>query len=159
VGNRIPERVVKREGRDFPGPLACLFPSRLLFRFLFLPGAILHSLCYARMERQVIPVGQYIIPGIFTLLVAIIEAVAARERRDIRSENAKADTRAALRAEESRLSMQMMSATLQLSVVTANALTGGHNNGNVERAKSSAEEAMNEYSAFINKVASKVVSK
>jgi DNA polymerase III delta prime subunit len=103
--------------------------------------------------------GQYIIPGVFTLLVAIIEAIAAKERKDTKKENEKTEQRAALRAEESRLSMQMMSATLQLSVVTANALTGGHNNGNVEAAKEAAEEAMTEYTAFINKIASKEVSK
>ncbi len=102
---------------------------------------------------------QYIITGVFTLLVAIIEAIAAKERKNTKKENEKREQRAALRAEESRLSMQMMSATLQLSVVTANALTGGHNNGNVEAAKKAAEDAMTEYTAFINKIASKEVSK
>ena len=102
---------------------------------------------------------QYIITGIFALLVAVVEAIAAKERKDTKKENEKTEQRAALRSEESRLSMQMMSATLQLSVVTANALTGGHNNGNVEAAKKAAEEAMTEYTAFINKIASKEVSK
>ena len=102
---------------------------------------------------------QYIITGIFALLVAVVEAIAAKERKDTKKENEKTEQRAALRAEESRLSMQMMSAALQLSVVTANALTGGHNNGNVEAAKKAAEEAMTEYTAFINKIASKEVSK
>lgn len=102
---------------------------------------------------------QYIISGIFALLVALIEAVAAKERKEIKTENTKAAAREAMRAEESRLSIQMMSATLQLSVVTANALTGGHNNGNVEKARTAAEEAMTEYTAFISKIASKEVAK
>ena len=45
------------------------------------------------------------------------------------------------RAEETRLAMTMNSATLQLCVVTVNALTGGHNNDNVERAQLAAQEA------------------
>ena len=56
---------------------------------------------------------QYIITGIFALLVAVVEAIAAKERKDTKKENEKTEQRAALRAEESRLSMQMMSATLQ----------------------------------------------
>jgi hypothetical protein len=53
---------------------------------------------------------QYIISGIFALLVALIEAVAAKERKEIKTENTKAAAREAMRAEESRLSIQMMSA-------------------------------------------------
>ena len=42
-----------------------------------------------------------------------------------------------------------MDATLQLSVVTSNALTGGHNNGNVERAREAAQKAADEYEDFM----------
>ena len=55
--------------------------------------------------------------------------------------------------------MKMMSATLQLSVVTANALTGGHNNGNVEAARLAAETAQAEYEAFLQKVTAQEVAK
>lgn len=57
------------------------------------------------------------------------------------------------REEESRLSMKMMSATMQLSIVLANAVTGGHNNGNVEVAKQEAAEAVAAYNSFLQRVA------
>lgn len=95
---------------------------------------------------------EYIIPALATITVAVIEALAARDRHA-------AKRREERRAEESRLSMQMMSATLQLAIVTANALTGGHNNGNVEKAKTAAEKAEHEYQQFLISVASQEVSK
>lgn len=93
---------------------------------------------------------QYIIPAAATVMVAIVEAIAAKGRKDTKDK----ETR---RQEEMRLSMQMMSATLQLSVVTANALTGGHNNGNVERAKAAAEKAESEYQAFLQETSAHVI--
>lgn len=101
----------------------------------------------------------YLIPAISAVVVAIIEAIAAKERKESKAQKAKEEYRELRRAEESRLSMQMMSATLQLSVVTANALTGGHNNGNVEIAKHSAEQAENEYQAFLQRVAAAEIAK
>lgn len=93
---------------------------------------------------------QYIIPAAAAVVVAIVEAIAAKERRQTKEEKER-------RQEEMRLSMQMMSATLQLSVVTANALTGGHNNGNVERAKAAAEKAEREYQAFLQETSAHVI--
>lgn len=97
---------------------------------------------------------QYIIPALAGILVAIIEAVAARDRKRVRESHEKQEKRAEIRAEESRLAMQLMDATLQLSIVNANAVTGGHNNGNVERARKAADKAQKEYHAFLEKVAS-----
>lgn len=96
---------------------------------------------------------EYIVPALATIVVAIIEAIAARERKRARKRDEAASLRADQRAEESRLSMAMMSATLQLSVVTANALTGGHNNGNVEAARLAAQDAETRYQAFLQRVA------
>lgn len=83
-----------------------------------------------------------IITGIVGIVCVIIEANSKKDR-------ARAEERAKIRAEESKLSMQMMDATLQLSIVTANAFTGGHNNGNVAQAKAAAEEARKEYVRFM----------
>lgn len=102
---------------------------------------------------------QYIIPALGTIVVAIIEAIASRERKDMRAANERAEERAKLRTKESRLSMNMMSATLKLSVVTANALTGGHNNGNVQEARDAAEQANEEYEAFLRDITAKEISK
>ena len=58
------------------------------------------------------------------------------------------------REKEMRLSMDMMYATLQLSIVRANALTNGHNNGNVAVAYSAAQAAKDKYDEFLKDVAS-----
>ena len=102
---------------------------------------------------------QTIVSGIFMVIVAIIEAVAHKERKRATALAEKMTARSERRAEESRLSMQMMSATLQLSVVTANALTGGHNNGNVQAAKEAAEKAEREYQEFLQRVAATAINK
>ena len=101
---------------------------------------------------------QYIIPGIFTVIVAIIELIANRDRKRTKKLTEDLEKRAALREEESRLSMQMNYATLQLSIVTANALTGGHNNGNVEQAKMNAQKAELDYQHFLQKVAASTIN-
>ena len=102
---------------------------------------------------------EYIIPAAAAVIVAIIEAIAARERKRARRRDEDMHERSERRAEESRLSMAMMSATLQLSIVTANALTGGHNNGNVEAAKAAATEAEAEYQAFLQRVAAAEIAR
>lgn len=102
---------------------------------------------------------QYLIPAGATILVAIIEALAARDRKKTRAAHEADEQREKKRTEEMRLSMKMMNATLQLSIVTANALTGGHNNGNVERAKQAAQEAEAEYQAFLQKIAAEEITK
>lgn len=101
----------------------------------------------------------YIISGIFAVAVAVIEARAAKERKQTQVQKDKEEQRELRRAEESRLSMQMMYSTLLLSTVTANALTNGHNNGNVEEAKAAAEKAKQEYQEFLQRVAAEQLAK
>lgn len=83
------------------------------------------------------------------IIAAIIEWRANKDRKLMKEAQAEAEVRAQQREKESRLSMQMMNATLQLSVVTANALTGGKNNGNVETARHAAEDASRAYTQFL----------
>lgn len=90
-----------------------------------------------------------IISAIAAIVVAVIEWRASQDRKILKNAQAEAELRAQQREKESRLSMQMMDATLQLSVVTANALTGGHNNGNVEAARKAAEDASRAYKQFL----------
>ena len=87
------------------------------------------------------------------VIVAIIEWRAYQDRQALKKAKEEERLRQAQREEESRLSMKMMSATMQLSIVLANAVTGGHNNGNVEVAKQEAAEAVAEYNSFLQKVA------
>lgn len=94
---------------------------------------------------------QYIIPAIAAVVVAIVEAIAAHERKQTKEERDRTERREQIRKEEMNLSMKIMIANLELSIVTANALTGGHNNGNVERAKDKADKAKAEYQEFLQR--------
>ena len=101
---------------------------------------------------------QYGIPAIASIFVAVIEARAAKERKAAEKDRKIAEERAAGREREARLAMKMQDANMQLTVVTANAVIGGHNNGNVERAKKAAEEASAEYAAFLREIAAKEIT-
>lgn len=89
---------------------------------------------------------------ICALIAAACSVIVALIGRSVKAGNARAERHAKLRQEESELSMKMMDATLQLCVVTANALTGGHNNGNVERAREASKAAAQEYEEFKRRV-------
>lgn len=97
------------------------------------------------------------------IICAAITAVAsigvALVGMNIRKSNARMEARAALRQRESMLSLKMMDATLQLSIVTSNALTGGHNNGNVKRARDAADKAAQEFEDFMREVTAHEISK
>lgn len=102
---------------------------------------------------------QYVIPGLFTVLVAIIELIAAKDRKQSKKDQERLKRHEQQRAKETKLQMEMNSATLQLCVVTSNALTGGHNNGNVERARQAARDAEEAYNAYIQELAANQVAK
>lgn len=103
-----------------------------------------------------------IVPAAATIVVACIEMVAAKERRKSQKSAQKRDELHRLeeerRIEENRLAMEMAFANLQLSIVCSNALTGGHNNGNVERARVAAEKAENAYRTYLRKIVAEVVA-
>lgn len=100
-----------------------------------------------------------IISAVAAIVVAIIEGISLSERQKEKKANERREKLATQRAEENALSMKMNFATLQLSIVCSNALTGGHNNGNVERAKLAAQEAESEYRAYLQKIAASQISK
>ncbi len=102
---------------------------------------------------------EYLIPALAAIIVAIIEAIAAIDRKQAKKNQKASEIQERRRTEETRLSMKMMSATLQLAIVTANALTGSHNNGNVENAKTAAESAQAEYQSFLERVTAQEVAK
>ena len=101
--------------------------------------------------ETIIKIIQVIFPVAGTIIVAIIEAKAAKERK-VTEEHAKT------REREARLSMKMIDATMQLSEVTANAVMGGHNNGNVEAARHAVTEARQEYQTFLQEIAAKEIT-
>ena len=93
------------------------------------------------------------------VLVAVIESAAAWDRRQTRRERQRVERRAARRAEESRLSMDLMSANCALALTTAKKLAGMHTNGDVEEAMTAAREAQEAYTKFIQRQAADQVAK
>lgn len=104
-----------------------------------------------------------IIGGICTITIAAIETRNAKERKAMSEkseyERKKSEQRADMRARESRLSMEMMSASCKLGVVTAKAVTNQHVNGDVEEAMKAASRAQEEYNKFLCEVTSGVVTR
>lgn len=112
-----------------------------------------------KMVDTIIRVLAIVFPVVGTIIVAIIGKNATKAQEEQKQKDDKAEEQAKMRERESRLSMKMIDASLQLSIVEANALTGGHNNGNVERARAAAEAAQIEYHAFLQEIAAHEVSK
>ena len=77
---------------------------------------------------------EYIIPAVSAIVVAVIEALAARDRSRAKKQAETLKRHEQQRAEETRLAMAMNSATLQLCVVTANALPAAQSSGNAVKA-------------------------
>lgn len=93
------------------------------------------------------------------IVVAVIEAYSSRERKQYKADREKAERRAALRAEESRLSMEMMSANNKLTLVLAKKLTGQHTNGDVEEAMHAAVKAQKDYQEFLEETTARQMAK
>lgn len=93
------------------------------------------------------------------VIAAAASIVVAIVGLNVKRSSERADRNAKLRQRESLLSLRMMDATLQLSVVTSNALTGGHNNGNVERARAAAEKVATDYEEFLREITAHEVGK
>ena len=94
-----------------------------------------------------------------SIIAAVATILSASMAYRVSRENKRTEARAERRARESRLSMEMMSATCALSLVTAKKLSGQHTNGDVEEAMAKADKAQREYIDFIRDVASQQVSK
>ena len=93
------------------------------------------------------------------IIVAVIECAAAIERRQVRQDRQRMERRATRRAEESRLSMDLMYATCALSLTTAKKLAGHHTNGDVEEAMAKAVEAQEKYWEFTRQQTAENVAK
>lgn len=97
----------------------------------------------------------YVVTGICTIIVAIIEAIAARDRKAAKRRDVKIEERAKIRAEESRLSMEMMDANMDLSLASAEAIkSGGQWDGMLETAIGKSVQAQDKYRAYLQKIAS-----
>ena len=102
---------------------------------------------------------QYIIPAAAAVIVAVIEAIAARERKQIKDGRERDERRQADRAEESRLSMRMMDASLELGIATAIAVEEQKLNGEMKAAKAAAAAVRKDYHDFVEKLAARQLAK
>ena len=93
-----------------------------------------------------------VITAVATITVTVIETGNRRHRK---SELARQERR----ERETLLSMELISATLDLAFVTSLAVTGGKINGNVEAAQKKAEEARENYRKFLREETAHAVSK
>ena len=100
-----------------------------------------------------------ILSPVALILVALIEMRASKDRKVDQVYKSKTERRERQRAEESRLGMQMMDASLELGVATALAVEQGKMNGEMHSARESAAEARCEYRALIQKLASDEIAK
>lgn len=104
------------------------------------------------MEVIIIEIASAVIAAAALIIVAIIET---GNRKRHKTE----EIRRQRREKEMRLSMELMSACVDLSYVTSLAVTGGHTNGNVEAAQEKADEAQKKYEDFIKTEAAHAVAK
>ena len=100
-----------------------------------------------------------VIGFIQAIVVVILGGLFARDSRKRRNALDNAETRAILRAEESRLSMKLMSSGVNLGIATAIAIKEGRMNGQMDTALAEAAKTEAEYYDFINAVASKQIVK
>lgn len=96
---------------------------------------------------------------ICALITAASGIIVALLSISIKRANDKSERRAKVRQKESLLSMKMIDASMQLAIVSANALMDYKNNGNVEQAYKAANEATAEYQAFMQEVTAHEIGK
>lgn len=94
---------------------------------------------------------------ICTLITAAAGLACAYLAREVTKKNKKEEQRDKLRKREAAVSLEMISATMELSLACCNALTGGHNNGNVEEAKTKALKADQKYRELEREILAEVL--
>lgn len=116
------------------------------------------------MSPEAVQIICAVLAAFSAVMVAVVNnrsqkaAKRAEEREEAtmefeRERDKREEKRSRMRQRETMLILQMLDATAQLSDVSANALTNGHNNGNVERAREAFAKATEEYEAFKREVA------
>ena len=100
----------------------------------------------------------YIISALAAVIVAAIEALAHKERKNTKSELERMRKNAVLRAKESRLSMELMAANAEVNDVLCIALQHGELNGNVEAAQKKCRQALDDYNSFLRDTSAEVVT-
>lgn len=109
--------------------------------------------------EQWITLAGIVINAVVLVVVALIGKSQKEEHTAAEAARSKAEERAKVRETESRLSMNMMEATSELSDVIAIAVSGGKVNGNVEAAREKAKIAREAYRDFVHQQAAHNVAK
>lgn len=100
-----------------------------------------------------------IISAVALIIVAIIEANAAKDRKKADEDRKTLLKRSEIRAKESKLSMSLMCSTCELGLETTKALRDGCTNGTLNGRMDDAEKALKAYNEFIKEEAADAVSK
>lgn len=100
-----------------------------------------------------------IISAAAIIIVAVIEALAAKDRKKADADRKTILERSEIRAQESRLSMALMRSTCELSLETTKALRDGYTNGTLDGRMKKAEAALADYNDFLEKETANAVSK
>ena len=100
-----------------------------------------------------------IISAAALIVVAIIEAMAAKDRRKADADRKEILERSKIRAQESKLAMSLMCSTCELGLETTKALRDGYTNGTLNGRMEEAEQSLKAYKDFIQEEAAGAVSK
>lgn len=100
-----------------------------------------------------------IISAAALIIVAVIEALAAKDRKKADADRKTILERSEIRAQESRLSMALMRSTCELSLETTKALRDGYTNGTLDGRMHTAEVALADYNKFLENETARAVSK
>ena len=100
-----------------------------------------------------------IISAAAIIIVAVIEALAAKDRKKADADRKTILERSEIRAQESRLSMALMRSTCELSLEATKALRDGYTNGTLDGRMHKAEMALADYNNFLEKETARAVSK
>lgn len=100
-----------------------------------------------------------IISAAALVIVAVIEALAAKDRKKADADRKTILQRSEIRAKESKLSMSLMCSTCELGLETTKALRDGCTNGTLDGRMAEAEQALKDYKEFIKEEAAGAVSK
>jgi hypothetical protein len=92
------------------------------------------------------------------IVVALIEAFAAKERKCAKDDRERSEQRSKLRSRESLLAMKLADANIELGLATALAVELQHTNGEIKAAQEKAREAQQEYQDFMRELTASQVT-
>ena len=93
------------------------------------------------------------IAAIATIFCGVLAYKSNKKSKEIEAANARSELRAEQRAQESKLSLELMNANCSLTVGVALALKNNHCNGEVEQGLEAVRKAQEAYTTFLEGIA------